>query len=42
LGVPDAKVKKVIKDLDIKPKARKGVCNHYAGDAGARIRGALK
>jgi hypothetical protein len=41
LGAPDAKVKKAIKDLAIKPKARKGVCSYYGQDAVAKIRAAV-
>ncbi len=42
LGVSDAKVKKAIKDLGIQPKAKKGVCNYYSGDAVAVVKAALK
>jgi hypothetical protein len=41
LGAPDAKVKKAIKDLAIKPKAKKGVCSYYGQDALAKIRAAV-
>lgn len=42
LGVSDAKVKKAIKDLKIKPDAKKGVCNYYSRGALAKIKTALK
>jgi len=42
LGVSDVKVKKVIKELAIQPKAKKGVCNYYSQDALAEIKAALK
>lgn len=42
LRVSDAKVKKAIKELGIKPKAKKGVCNYYSGDAVAKVKAALK
>ncbi|MCG3157814.1 MAG: hypothetical protein DKINENOH_04450 [bacterium] len=42
LGVSDAKVKKAIKDLKIKPEAKKGVCNYYAPGALAKIKAALQ
>jgi hypothetical protein len=41
LGAPDAKVKKAIKDLAIKPKAKKGVCSYYGHDAVAKVRAAI-
>ncbi len=42
LGVSDAKVKKAIQELGIKPAAKKGVCNYYAkGDLG-KIKTAFK
>jgi hypothetical protein len=41
LGAPDARVKKAIKDLAIKPKAKKGVCSYYGQDAVAKVRAAL-
>ena len=41
LGAPDAKVKKAIKDLAIKPKAKKGVCSYYGQDAVAKVRAAI-
>jgi hypothetical protein len=42
LGVSDAKVKKAIKDLKIKPNAKKGVCNYYSEAALTKIKTALK
>lgn len=42
LGVSDAKVKKAIKDLKIKPEAKKGVCNYYSASALGRIKSSLK
>lgn len=41
LGVSDAKVKKAIGELAIKPKAKKGVCSYYGKDAVAKVRSAL-
>jgi len=41
LGAPDAKVKKAIKDLGIKPKAKKGVCSYYGPDAVAKVKAAV-
>lgn len=42
LGVPEAKVKRAIKDLGIEPTAKRGVCNLYSLEALARIKEALK
>ena len=42
LGVSDTKVKKAIKDLNIKPEAKKGVCNYYSQGTLAKIKTALK
>jgi hypothetical protein len=42
LGVSDVKVKKAIKELGIKPKAKKGVCSYYSGDAVVKVKAALK
>lgn len=42
LGVSDAKVKKAIADLGVKPKAKKGVCNYYSADVLAKIKRTLK
>ena len=41
IGAPDAKVKKAIKDLAIKPKAKKGVCSYYGPDALAKVKKAV-
>ena len=41
LGAPGAKVKKAIKDLAIKPKAKKGVCSYYGKDALEKVRKAV-
>ena len=40
-GATDAKVAKAIKDLALKPKAKKGVCNDYGQDAVANVRAAV-
>jgi hypothetical protein len=42
LKVPDAKVKKAIQQLGIKPVAKKGVCSYYSADAVAKVKTALK
>jgi hypothetical protein len=42
LGASDAKVKKAIQTLGIKPVAKKGVCNYYTRDALAKVKAALK
>ncbi len=42
LTVSDAKVKKAIQELGIKPKAKKGVCNYYSADALAKVKTFLK
>lgn len=42
LGVSDAKVKKAIQALGIKPQAKKGVCSYYAKEAVAKVKSALK
>lgn len=42
LGVSDARVKKVIKERAIQPKAKKGACNYYSREALAEIKAALK
>lgn len=38
LGLPDAKVKKAIKDLALQPKAKKGVCNLYGRDVLPKVK----
>ena len=42
LKVSDAKVKKAIQELGIKPVEKKGVCNYYSKDVVAKIKTALK
>lgn len=42
LGVSDAKIKKIITELGIKPATKKGVCNYYSGDMLGKIKAALK
>lgn len=42
LSVSDAKVKKAIADLKIKPVAKKGVCSYYSADVVAKIKPAIK
>jgi hypothetical protein len=42
IGASDAKVKKAIQQLGIKPVAKKGICNYYGKDALAKIKSALK
>ena len=42
LTVSDAKVKKAIQKLGIKPVAKKGVCNYYSKDTVAKVKTALK
>ena len=42
LNVPDAKVKKAIADLGIKPEAKKGVCNYYSRDTVLKLKKAVK
>lgn len=42
LGLTDAKVKKALKELDIQPKAKRGVCNLYGKDAVAKVKKAAK
>ena len=42
LGVSDSKVKKVLKELAIQPKDKKGICNFYSREALAKIKSALK
>lgn len=41
LGVSDVKVKKAIKELGIKPAAKKGVCSYYSIDAVKKVKAAL-
>jgi hypothetical protein len=42
LAVSDAKVKKAIAELKIKPVAKKGVCSYYSGDVVAKIKASIK
>jgi len=42
LSVSDAKVKKAIQELKIKPAAKKGVCNYYSKDTVSKVKAALK
>lgn len=42
LGVSDARVKKAIQALGIKPQAKKGVCSYYSKDTMAKVKTALK
>jgi len=42
LKVSDAKVKKAIQTLGIKPIAKKGVCNYYSKDVVPKVKGAIK
>lgn len=42
LALPDAKVKKAIADLKIKPAAKKGVCNLYSKDVVTKVKAAMK
>lgn len=41
LGVSDAKVKKAIQTLGLKPVAKKGACTYYGKDAVSRVKSAL-
>lgn len=41
IGASDAKVKKALEDLAIKPKAKKGVCSYYGKDVLAKVRAAV-
>ncbi|MFA6596402.1 MAG: hypothetical protein WCS69_01685 [Ignavibacteriaceae bacterium] len=42
LSISDAKVKKAINELGIKPSAKKGICNLYSKDALAKVKAAVK
>ena len=42
LSVSDAKVKKAILELGIKPTAKKGICNFYGKETVAKIKAAVK
>jgi hypothetical protein len=41
LKVSDAKVKKAIQTLGIKPAAKKGVCNYYTKDVVPKVKAAI-
>ncbi len=41
LKVPDAKVKKAIQTLGIKPVAKKGVCSYYSKDVVPKVKAAI-
>ncbi len=42
LKLPDAKVKKAIQALGIKPVAKKGVCSYYSKDVVPKVKAAVK
>ncbi len=42
LGLPEAKVKKAIKDLALQPKAKRGVCNLYGRESMSKVKAAAK
>jgi hypothetical protein len=42
IGVSDAVVKKVIKELGIEPDAKKGPCNYYGPATAEKIKKAIK
>lgn len=42
MGLPDAKVRKAIAELKLKPAAKKGVCSYYTKDVIPKIKSALK
>ena len=42
IGVSDAKVKKALQEMGIKPVAKKGACNYYSRDIVPKLKGALK
>ena len=42
MGLSDAKVKKAIAELKLKPAAKKGVCNYYTKDVMPKIKAAVK
>ncbi len=41
-GVSENAVKKVVKEANIQPDAKKGVCNYYSPETAAKIKKALK
>jgi hypothetical protein len=42
LGLSDAKVKKALKELDVQPRAKRGVCNIYGREVLAKVKTAAK
>jgi hypothetical protein len=38
LGVPDAKIKKIIQELALEPAEKKGACSYYSSEQIARIK----
>ncbi len=42
LSISDAKVKKAITELGIKPTAKKGICNLYSKEVLAKVKTAVK
>jgi len=42
LGISDVKIKKLIKELGIQPKTKKGICNYYSPDELTKIKKVLK
>ncbi len=42
LKISDAKVKKAIQTLGIKPAAKKGVCNYYSKDVVPKVKAAIQ
>jgi hypothetical protein len=42
LKVSDVKVKKAIKELGVKPAAKKGVCCYYSADVIAKVKANIK
>lgn len=41
LGVPDAKVKKVIQELGLEPVQKKGPCNYFSAAQMAKVKKAI-
>lgn len=42
LAISDARVKKAIKELGLRPKAKRGVCNYYSRDVLPKIKDVLE
>lgn len=42
LSISDAKVKKAITELGIKPTAKKGICNLYSKEVLAKVKAVVK